>query len=170
MHSNLIIAIRLANRNQIAQGIIEHNYYVHLVHYINTAVRLIILILYYIFSIFAEFVVYSVHNVNTTWLAKLGGVVLIILYLVIILALIILVTSIPRSAHKPYKLLLSYMSQTPSLSLRERLKIMAFIERLSPNEPPIGFYCYDLFPFNSYEFYQFVFIAGSNYLLLMQFF
>ena len=36
--------------------------------------------------------------------------------------------------------------------------------------PAIGYYCLDLFPMNSYEFYQFLAIACNNYLLLITMF
>ena len=38
------------------------------------------------------------------------------------------------------------------LTFRQRWKLLAFIEKLSGR--PIGFYCYDLFPMNNYEFYK----------------
>ncbi|CAG2112246.1 unnamed protein product, partial [Medioppia subpectinata] len=72
-------------------------------------------------------------------------------------------SSIPRAAHRQYPLLMSYLcrhrrQRNPhSLSLTERLKVMAFAERLS-SKPTIGYYCYDMFPIDSYEFSQFILI------------
>ena len=51
------------------------------------------------------------------------------------------------------------------MSIKQRLKLLSFIEKLSGRE--IGFYCYDLFPMNNYEFYQYLYICGSNYFLFL---
>ncbi|CAG2170116.1 unnamed protein product, partial [Oppiella nova] len=54
-------------------------------------------------------------------------------------------TWIPKAAHKPYNILVAYMSGAPVLSLRERLKLDEFIERLYTG-PQIGYTCYNIFP------------------------
>ena len=79
------------------------------------------------------------HWINT-WCLRLHNITLI-------------GTSINLAAHKPYKIMFTYMNRKRyRVPLRNRLKSMSFIERLSG--PPIGYYCYDLFPVNSWELYQ----------------
>ena len=143
------------NPRQLMKAIVEHNYYEGWVRDINETICLLLFIVYYIDSIALELCIYSVHKHNTTLVGRLIVVpVTIIIYLGAFIISLVLIW-IPRSAHRPYRLLLSYMSQTPVLSLKERLKVIAFMERLSPNEPHIGFYCYDLFAMNSYEIFNF---------------
>ena len=170
IHNKIHLSIVWCNPRQLSRAIVEHNYYEVWVRHVNVIQRIIVFIMYYIYSIGVELCIYSVHKDNTTLFGRiLMGLAIVFIYCVIF-SLSFVLLWIPKSAHKPYGLLLSYMSKTPVLSLRERLNVMAFIERLSPTAPPIGYYCYDLFPFNSYEFYQFIRISASNYLLLMNLF
>ena len=75
-------------------------------------------------------------------------------------------TWINKAAHRPRKLLFSYLSRNKSnIPLNKIIKINKFIEHLS--ETHIGYYCYDLFPMNFYEFFQFLLIVISNYILLL---
>ena len=52
------------------------------------------------------------------------------------------------------------------LSLNGRLIIQNFIEKLSG--PVIGFYCYDMFAVETYQFYDFVMGWISNYFLIIE--
>ena len=63
----------------------------------------------------------------------------------------------------PLKYLHRYMAEN-QLPTQQRLKTMEIIERL--NGPDIGFYCYDLFPMNSNEFYEYVANCCENYFLI----
>ena len=68
------------------------------------------------------------------------------------------------------KMSLNYMHQyiaKNELTPIQRMKTMAMIERLSG--PDIGFYCYDLFPMNSYEFYIYVANCAKTYFLVIDF-
>ena len=69
-----------------------------------------------------------------------------------------------KGAHKSYPVLFSHLTQR-YMPLWLRIKLMAFIERKSG--PDIGFYCYDLFPMINYEFYQYIYICGQNYLRII---
>ena len=81
----------------------------------------------------------------------------------------IMCTSVNKSAHKPYPRLFSILSKDSiPMTYRQRWKLLQFIETLSGQ--PIGFYCLDLFPMNRKVFSQYLYFAGANYLLLMNFF
>ena len=75
--------------------------------------------------------------------------------------------SVTNAAHKSqsslYKTVLSRNQRIPR---NIKLKIMRFIERLSG--PEIGFYCYDLFAMNSYNFTDYVFDSIVSYLLIIK--
>ena len=46
-----------------------------------------------------------------------------------------------------------------------KFNVLTLIERLAG--PTIGIYCFDIFPFTNYEFYQYIVAASSLYILLL---
>ena len=71
---------------------------------------------------------------------------------------------VSKSARLPLNYLHRFMAEN-QLTTQEKLKTMAMIERLSG--PDIGFYCLDLFPMNSYEFYLYVANCARIYFLFL---
>ena len=71
---------------------------------------------------------------------------------------------ISKAAKKSCPTLYTHLSRM-SATHPTRWKLVSFIEALSGNE--IGFYCYDMFPMNNYEFYQYLYITGLNYFLIL---
>ena len=70
------------------------------------------------------------------------------------------------TAYKSRSVLYSYIcAKNTRISYKNRLKLMAFMERLSAKD--IGFYCYDMFLMNNYEFMQYVIWFMVNHLLLL---
>ncbi len=53
---------------------------------------------------------------------------------------------------------------TTKIELINKLKISAFIEKLYGS--CIGYYCFDLFPFTTFEFYQYMYFISGTYFLL----
>ena len=51
------------------------------------------------------------------------------------------------------------------MSIRKKLKFERFIERLSG--PEIGFYCFNLFPINPYNFSDYVLDSMASYFLVI---
>ena len=91
-------------------------------------------------------------------------------------------------AHKPYNYLNKLMAEKSILkikrkkiSIKTEAKLMKIIDELYDFElkfnvlslierlagPTIGIYCFDLFPFTNYQFYQYVSSAISLYMLLL---
>ena len=75
-------------------------------------------------------------------------------------------SSLAATAHKS-KIVLYSRIQHMKVSHISKLKFMAFIEKLSANS--IGFYCFDLFFCNNYEFYQYLTFIFYTYFLVRQF-
>ncbi len=71
---------------------------------------------------------------------------------------------IPTAAVRPYQALNSIIARK-SLKLKLKLKVCQLIEKLSG--PVIGLYCYEFFPFTSYEVYLYVTNCVSNFILFM---
>jgi hypothetical protein len=53
---------------------------------------------------------------------------------------------------------------TTNIQLINKFKISAFIEKLYGS--CIGYYCFDLFPFTTYEFYEYMYFISGTYFLL----
>jgi len=93
---------------------------------------------------------------------------------------------ISEAAHSPYKHLNKMMAkdmiqtnqwqltagkstvQRKLRSFKLKFHILIFIERLAG--PTIGIYCYNIFPFTNYEFYQYVISASTLFILLLRIF
>ena len=145
----------------------EHNYFTKITADINKMFRLILFAFYYLGLTLILFSIYGSFHKKTAILAKIvtipGAITGGIPYLIVTYFNKVVV----EAAHKPYNLVFSYLCNTNSskLPLVKRLKLLSFVERLSG--PEIGFYCYDLFPMNSCEFYEMIMLSATNYLLLI---
>ena len=126
-------------------------------------------VLYYMATPGFQVVLFGTHKSDTSPLGRFAYVLLVVFCFTAILYMNVMCTWVSRAAHKSYPILYRLiLHMDRRYPLRHRLRVQSFIERLSG--PEITFYCYDMFPMNSYEFYQFVCIAGSNYFLIMSLF
>ena len=143
----------------------EHNYLAQLTHDLNGYFRWIIFFMYYTGTPCIQMLLFYSHHRDTSFHLKIISIIVSIVFCTICISFIILNTWITPAAHKSCSLLYSYLCRNPKIPIHLRLKTNAMIERLSG--PSIGFYCYDLFPMNYIEFYQYVCIAGCSYILIM---
>ena len=146
----------------------EHNYFTKITADINKSFRLWIFVIYYIIFPSLSIAVYGVHHKETDIRGKIVafGISCLIMPLLLVT---FLSAWINRAAHLSYPIIFNYMSSIGSrLNIKTRFKVMLFVERLSG--PDIGFYCYDLFPMNSYELYRMLGISAINYILLISLF
>ncbi len=113
-----------------------------------------------------ELLLLNIYQADTT---VFGRIIFGYISLIIILALLYilkLITRLNNSVHKSYSTLFSLLSnKSIRMSIKQRMKILSFTEKLSG--PHIGFYCLDLFPLNNFEVFQAIYIAVSNYFLIM---
>lgn len=72
-------------------------------------------------------------------------------------------SSLSAAAHDFPSYLHSFIVRNRS-NIRNKLKISAFIEKLY--ETTIGIYCYNLFAFTTFEFYEYLAFISGNYFLL----
>ena len=160
------IKLRFGSVRDIERAIDCHNIVVKECEDINRMYKIITFIIYYIAS---------PSMILCTRLALSKDLDPIIKYPLFLIAFIagcvfvgmnFLSSLIRRTAHRPRLLLYKYLDR--SLTLRHRMKIMAFIEKLCG--PDIGFYCLDLFPMNNYEFYLYITNCVKNYILFDQLF
>ncbi len=171
------IKIRLANKSnqyhlsslQILLAIKEHNFVEKMTKDFNQFYRILIFIIYYIGTPCMLSLLYIVHHRDTNLYIRIIMALMTATAVLPILMTNYMCTWINNASYKPTALLFSYLCRTKiRIPLSHRLKIMSFIEHLSERE--IGFYCYDLFPMNNFEFYQYLCMSGVNYFLIMSLF
>ena len=119
--------------------------------------------LYYLFTPNIMIAIYLVIDSNTHIFLRMTMIGYAVLILTTVLSINLLSSRISHSSRKPMKYLFGYLIGN-HLRINCRLKTMSFIERLSG--PDIGFYCLDLFPMNSFEFYLYVVNSVKLYILI----
>ena len=149
-------------------SIAEHNYVEKLTQDFNKYFSICIFILYYFETIGFLIGFFGIHKSDTTFIGRIILGVIVSTCFTAIIALNLMCTWVVTAAHKPYSSLITIINKRILMTVGQRIKLLSFIEKLSGRE--IGFYCYDLFPMNNYEFYQYLYIAGCNYFLLMDLF
>ncbi len=101
----------------------------------------------------------TIYKSINTYMRVFYGLIFFHLFLAIFIFNYIL-GSVSTAAHEPTPhFLVKY-----KCNLKLKLKITGFIEKLGG--PVIGFYCYNLFPFTTYELYEYLVFVSSNYFLL----
>ena len=150
----------------LMQSIIVHNFCDKKVKELNHFFRCITFIMYYLATPGFLSAIYGIQHKDTQLIARIFCIFIILTNFSAVISMNLMSTWITKNAHKPYPLLHSFISRRQTrIPLRLKFKISQFIDRLSG--PDIGFYCYDLFPINNYEFYQYITMTMQNYLLLI---
>ena len=172
INKKILLGIKYSNLRLLMIAFREHNYIEIKVKQLNHFFRIITFLIYYIGTIVGQILLFITHHKDTTLILRLGCIIYSVALLFTLLILNLMSVSLSNSANKSYSQLfcMDYkkLKIKNRLTFRQRWKLLAFIEKLSG--PTIGFYCYDLFPMNSYELYQYLYIAGCNYFLIMNFF
>ena len=160
------LSLKHSNINLLMNAIEEHNYVEIMTKKFNHFFRMITFIIYYIATIGFQILFFVIHNKDSTPFGRVAAAVIFITCFWAVVFMNIMSTWVISAAHKPYYKLYSVLQNRGfRMRFRHHWKILSFIEKLSGR--PIGYYCYDLFPMNNWEFYQYLCIAGSNYILIM---
>ena len=149
INDRFLLCLRLKNFSHL-QIIAEHNQICKLTHDINQLFKMFLFVLYYMGSP-ALMVAIKVGEQTDLVQVKLTIAAIIIVVFGGISVGNLMISLISKASILPLKYLHRYMAEN-QLPTKQRLKTMEMIERLCG--PDIGFYCYDLFPMNSYEFYE----------------
>ena len=172
INKKVLLGIKYSNLRLLMYAFREHNYIEIMVKQMNHTFRIGLFIIYYIGTLSLQILLFMAHHKDTPYAFKWIAAIISSTVLMVIIIVNIMCASMTKSAHKSYSVLFGIDNKNIKINtrliFRERWKLLAFIEKLSG--PPIGYYCYDLFPMNSYELYEYLYIAGSNYFLIMNFF
>ena len=159
-------SLKHLNSRLLMNAMIKHNLVTKKLVELNEFYKFNVFIVYFIASPALLLLLYLSHAKHTPIYVRIIAVnILFFLFGGIILAH--LTSALVRhSAHKPYPLLFNYFAYN-ILTLKQKLKIVLLIERLT--SPEIAFYCLDLFPMNSLEFFRFVCNTINFYILILGF-
>ena len=168
--NNIKIFVEQNNRSilpfELMDLIREHNYFTKITADVNKTFRLIIFSLFFNVIPIILMLIYGTHHKDANIFGKFLSLYIGFIACLPLLILISLMIKLKNEAHSPHAIIFSYLSRLSTrLSLRNKLKIMTFSERLSG--PTIGFYCYDLFPIDSDAIYKTILISLSYYILLV---
>ena len=109
---------------------------------------------------------YLVHAKDTKYFARFIAEAGFTVFFLVMFSINLLSSMVREAAHKSINVLYTFLFRV-KVSTAQRMKIMAFIEKLSG--PDIGFYCWELFPMNNYEYYQYVANCACTYFLVLGF-
>ena len=167
IYSQIEMSLKFRANPMLFRAIADHNYIEIQTKEMNEFFCLMIFILYYFASptLILNIVVF---NSKDTYIYLRYVFVLIFFMIFSSVFFVNLFSSqISHSAKRPISLCYKHLIRG-NLSKRQRFKTMAFIEKL--DGPDIGFYCWDLFPMNNFEFYLFVANCVKSYLLILTLF
>jgi hypothetical protein len=140
----------------------EHNHYSKLTLECNQIFKYFLVTVYFLTTPMIDVLVcLAVSEVNTV--LRIFYILLGISFSFVIFMANYISSSLSSSAHDFTADLYTFLT-SKTISVQHRLKICAFIEKLCG--PVIGYYCYDLFAFTNYEFYEFFSFVFCNYFLM----
>ena len=158
----------LKNRNTflLLKTVVKHNSISDMTKKLNlkTKYRIILFILYFMVRPAVNVLIYLTQLSETHLMAKIAATSVAVFGVCILFTLNYFCASLIRFAHQSYNILYAFLIKN-RVTIKQQLKILSLIEKLSGRD--IGFYCYDLFPLNNYEFYEFVSGWAKNYFLIL---
>ena len=144
--------------------IVEHNAMCKLTEELNEFFKVLIFMLYYFGSPALMILMTLTHSENVITVAKFVSLFIFVIVFGVVFSINIDSSRLSGIVRRSVKYLLRYMADN-QLTRGQRLKMMSYIETL--NGPDIGFYCLDLFPMNSYEFYLYISNCMRTYFLIL---
>ena len=157
-------ALRTNNQLFLIRLINDHHKAEKMTVELNQFFRLLIFVLYYCATPALEILIYLSHDPTTYFYARFAIIFIFVMVFGVVFLVNYMSAQISKAAKKSCPALYTHLSRMSS-TLSTRWKLVNFIETLSGNE--IGFCCYDMFPMNNYEFYQYLYITGLNYFLIL---
>ena len=156
------LSLKLKNRLIL---ITEHNSIAKQTKDLNELFSLIIFNIYFLATPPLMILIYLTHANDSTLFLRMVAIFVFIIVFFVVFSINLLSSLISQSAHKSRPLLHSFLIKN-KVTTAQRFKIMAFNEKLSG--PDIGFYCWNLFPMNNNQFYEYVANCVTTYFLILE--
>ena len=135
-------------------------------YWLNKKFQLHFYVVYKFLKPVLNLIIFLTHARNVDLLMRLMCMMISTVNIYFKTMLSYLASSVMTAAHKPRTALYSSVTTRDNkMSMKAKLKIIGFIERLTG--PEIGFSCYDLFPINTNNFTDYVLDSFASYVLLI---
>ena len=164
INKTILFSVKTGDTPKLLDCIKQHNCVTIFTQKMNSFFNTFIFIAYYFGTPSLLLVLYNTHEKSSILYVRIVCLVIFLSEFSLIFLINYMSAKFSKSAQKTIRLFYTFLNRN-WISLRDRLEIQLFIERLYG--PPIGFYCLDLFPMNNYEFYQFVSVTFTNYFLVI---
>jgi hypothetical protein len=157
--------VKTGNLQLLIDAIHEHNYFTELTQKLNKMMSIGLGIVYFCgtpgIDILLHLSIYSKNSYLCLFYALFCFQALIFLFI-----FTFMISRVSSAAHNVTSDLYKFLTikYTTRIPLIHKLKISAFIEKLCGST--IGYYCFDLFPFTSFELYQYLYFISGTYFLL----
>ena len=166
INMDIRMAIKLRTNTLLMRAINQHNLVAIMTYKFNVHYKYILFVVYYFGTPAIEILLYITFAKETKLMLRCVMGFLFITIFGVVFVVNYLSTRVSSSAHKSIHILYSHMN-CKTLSLRHRLRVLVFIERLDKHL--IGFSIHDLFQMSSLEFAFYVYAVVSNYMLILSF-
>ena len=164
INDRIYSSIHYKNEQKLYKSLIDHNYCCMKTSQLNQTFSYLIVVMYIFAKPALNILVYITHSKGTHHYTRVAATNIFIVCLAAIFSVNFLCASVTSCAHKPLKQFYD-LYKRDGISIRLKLKVVAFMEKLSG--PDIGFYCYDLYPMNNNQFYRYVCGWAYNYFLII---
>ena len=164
INDQIELALRTNDESHLMRLINDHHKAERMTEELNQFFCLLIFVLYYCGTPALEILIYLSHEPTTYLYARFAAIFIFVIVFGVVFLVNFMSAQISKAAKKSYPALYTYVSRI-SRTRPANWKVVNFIEALSGND--IGFYCNDMFPMNNYEFYQYLYITGLNYFLIL---
>ena len=167
INDKFILSIKYKSNHMLMKTICEHNSVSKCIIRLNLMYKYVILGVYILLTIIVDLLVYIIDNsLQLSVYFKIMLAIAVINCIVMLVIVNYLWSAIHKKSHQFRPLLHSCLIQI-QLSLRQKYLLMKFNERLSGDH--IGFTCWQWFPINYYEFYDYCIKFCMSYILIVRF-
>ena len=149
----------------LQKSLVRHNSICVSTAKLNQVNKNLILVLYKFAKPALNLLIYVSFAPDSSFITRIASITIFSIIFIVIFVMNLMSGSVSSAAHKPLKGVYKVFKSENLMPIEFRMKFMGFIEKLK--ESTIGFYCYDFFPMNNYEFYQYLCGWAYNYFLIM---
>ena len=159
-------SLKLRDINKTINLIYHHKQMEIETYWLNKEFRVHFYVVYKFLKPVLNLIIFHTHAPDMTTMMRIMCVIMAVITGCLKFMISYIASSVMLAAHRPQSgLYVSLVNIDSKMSLKKKLKIERFIERLSG--PEIGFYCYDLFPINTYHFFDYLLDSIASYFLLI---
>ena len=145
------------------RALVEHNYCCIKTKELNQTFNYVIFMIYFFAKPVINILVYAAQGKDTPTFTRIAATNISVGLMFIMFSGNMLFVSVSTWVHKPLKPMYKLFKEK-KFETMHKLKALGFIEKL--RGPVIGFYCYEFYPLNNYQFCLSILDWAANYFLI----